>query len=161
MSKPMSQHETLTLPVRNGPPPKTESQPPHLQLSDRSPPDIHAALCEFAFGSLDHVREMPTLISVPSSRALWLDERMTAPAKAFMPPRGSREFAHVHADGSLHAVLDPASEAELLAKGWGEPHPWKHRGVNEMMVYAPRDREELEVVKSIIRASWRQAAVQA
>lgn len=61
-----------------------------------------------------------------------------------------REFAHVHPDPdhSLHMML-PMPVVELaIASGWGEPHPVARRGLippTAMMIYAPRDQDELTV----------------
>jgi len=85
---------------------------------------------------------------------LWLDENITAPTSAFMPPNGSREFAHLHQDGSFHLVIADADEREVIEKGWGLPHPWKNRGVNEILVNAPRNSEEIGLLKLVIEASY-------
>jgi hypothetical protein len=146
---------TFRLPHRTGEPPKTGLQPPQLQFSDQSPCDVYEKVAAWFFSSFPHAREEPTRISVPSSRALWLDENIAAPASAFMPPRGSREFAHLHEDGSFHLVMDEDDEAEVIQKGWGLHHPWKNRGVNEILVYAPRNTQEIEILKPVIEASYR------
>jgi len=85
---------------------------------------------------------------------MWLDENVPASSDAFMPPLGSREFAHTHADGSMHLMLTPSEEKVVLEAGWGELHPWHHRGVREILIYAPRDEKELETIKTIVRASY-------
>lgn len=90
---------------------------------------------------------------MPTSRALWLDENVDANPLAFMPPPGSREFAHLHADGSWHLVVDEELVQQIVDAAWGERHPWYDRGVLEVLVYAPRDHEEAEIVKSLIKAS--------
>ena len=112
-------------------------------------------MAKWFFSSFPHTREEPTRISVPTSRALWLDEDISASLSAFMPPPGSREFAHLHDDGSFHLVMDEDDEREVIAKGWGLHHPWKHRGVNEILVYAPRSDDEIEMLKPVIAASYR------
>jgi hypothetical protein len=112
-------------------------------------------MAEWFFSTFPHTREEPTRISVPTSRALWLDESINAKPEAFMPPPGSREFAHLHEDGSFHLVMAEADEEEVISKGWGLPHMWKDRGVNEILVYAPRTTEEIEILKPIIEASYR------
>ncbi|TFL16562.1 luciferase domain-containing protein [Jannaschia formosa] len=148
----------LQLEPRSGKRPVTGAEPPHLQHSQTSPVAIREAMAAWAFsGALPGVREEATRISVPSSRALWLDEAWAVAPGAFMPPPGSREFAHLHEDGSLHLTLSPRDEAEVLAKGWGEAHPWKHRGINEILVYAPRDEQEAAVVRHVLRASYAHA----
>lgn len=145
------QRQTLNFPHRKGQRPVTGDWLPHLQISQLSPEHIKAKLAEWCYTQLPGVREMPTLISVPTSRALWLDERINANPAAFMPPPGSREFAHLHADGSMHAALSQAAIDELQAKGWGEPHPLSHQ---TWMIYGPRDEAELEVTKQLVWDSY-------
>lgn len=145
----------LVLPTREGPQPETGLQPPQLQYSDTSPPEIVEALKAWAFSAFDHAREEPTRISVPSARALWLDEAIPAHSEAFMPPPGSREFTHFHADGSSHMVLSDEDEAIVMDAKWGIPHVFRDRGVREMLIFAPRNLEEVETVKRIVEASYR------
>ena len=70
------------------------------------------------------------------------------PAEAFQ--RGS-EFGHLHPehDGSLLLTLPPALYNEVLRAGWGEPHPIS----GTMLVFGPRDEDELEVVWRLVCAS--------
>jgi hypothetical protein len=147
--------QLLSLPQRVGAPPETGAKPPQLQYSETSPRDVYQAMAEWFFSTFPYTREEPTRISVPTSRALWLDESINAKPEAFMPPPGSREFAHLHEDGSFHLVMVAADEEEVISKGWGLPHMWKDRGVNEILVYAPRTVEEIEILKPIIEASYR------
>jgi hypothetical protein len=45
---------------------------------------------------------------------------------------------------------------EAVAAGWAEPHPVALRGLipsNAVMLYAPRDETELNVIERLIRAS--------
>lgn len=58
-------------------------------------------------------------ISVPTTRALWLDESISASASSFMPPPGSREFAHLHKDASFHLVMADEDKQKVIRKGWG------------------------------------------
>lgn len=147
--------KSFTLAKRTGNPPKTGLQPPQLQFSDTSPRDVYEKMARWFFTSFPHTREEPTRISVPTSRALWLDEEIAASPAAFMPPPGSREFAHLHKDGSFHLVMAEADENEVIEKGWGLHHPWKGRGVNEILVFAPRNTGEIEFLKPVIEASYR------
>lgn len=71
------------------------------------------------------------------------------------------EICHAHpSDGSLHLTLHPADAKTMLEAGWGERHPlakggWFERFVpgGFVMIYAPRDNQELEVVMEIVRAA--------
>jgi hypothetical protein len=149
----------VELPIRKGDPPEIGMQPPQLQFSDLGPEHIRLALKTWAFSTFPDVRENDTLISVPTSRALWLDEAVQAAHDdAFMPPLGSREFCHLHEDGSFHAVVDIPVEDEILAKQWGVRHMFYDRGVKEVLVYAPRNDDELNVAKRIITESFRYAS---
>ena len=151
--------ERFVLPTRTGEAPKIGQVPPQLQFSDLGPENIRLALKAWAFRAFPKAREHDTLISVPSSRALWLDESVPAAHDdAFMPPPGSREFCHLHEDGSLHAVMDMLVENEILTKDWGVRHMYYDRGVKEMLVYAPRDDHELRLAKRIIIESYRYAS---
>ncbi|MEH6448317.1 MAG: luciferase family protein [Oleispira sp.] len=143
------------MPVRTGEKPATNPVPPHLQYDQHSPRDIYKSLADWMFGSFPKSREHETLISVPSSRAMWLHESVKpTPPEGFMPPAHSREFAHLHKDGSIHVCLpDEDVEAVLKAK-WGEVHPYKHMGVNEILVYAPQNEEEMKVMQDVIIASY-------
>src|SRR5207248_6258349 len=98
------------------------------------------------------------MISVPGARALWLrDDAPAGPREAFMI---EREFAHLHPghDQSLHAAL-PADLAETaIEQGWAELHPVARSGLippTTVMLYAPRDAGELEVVYRLVLASYR------
>ena len=144
----------LKIKQRVGEKPVTNPQPPHLQITAQSPCDIYDALNAWVFNTFDLVREEPTRISVPTSRAMWLHESVEAMPDAFMPPIGSREFAHTHKDGSMHLMLHGEDERIVMEAGWGELHPWHHRGVREILAYAPRDKDELETVKTIVKASY-------
>ena len=149
----------LVLPVREGNPPEIGQEPPQLQFSDLGTEGIRSALKTWAFSTFPNVREHDTMISVPTSRALWLDEGVSAAHEdAFMPTPGSREFCHLHEDGSLHAVVDTPIEDEILKKQWGVRHMYFDRGVKEMLVYAPRNSDELVVAQRIITESYRYAS---
>ena len=149
----------IELPVREGEHPDIGQEPPQLQFSDLGPEEVRLALKAWAFSTFPNVTEQDTAISVPTSRALWLDERVTAAHEdAFMPTPGSREFCHLHEDGSFHAVVDVPIEDEILKKQWGVRHMYYDRGVKEMLVYAPRNDAELIVAKTIIAESYRYAS---
>jgi len=144
------------LPVRVGARPRTTPTNPHTQL-DQQPTDTRVIeeLARRAF-ALPGVVEEPSRISVPGARALVL-----APGEPVGPPDAfliDREFAHLHSapDHSLHAMLPTEVAAAAVAAGWAEPHPVALRGLippTAMMLYAPRDAAELDVVERLLRAS--------
>ena len=145
-----------SLPVRLGDRPRTTPTNPHTQL-DQQPTDL-AWVEELArrIFSLPGVIEQPSRISVPGARALVLaPEEATGPPEAFLI---DREFAHLHPapDHSLHAMLPAETVTEAVAAGWAEPHPVALRGLippTAVMLYAPRDEAELDVIEALVRAS--------
>jgi hypothetical protein len=142
---------------RPGPRPRTTPTNPHTQL-DQQPldPAVREELSSRLF-ALPDVEERPTMISVPGARALWLLDSVPAgPSEAFMI---EREFAHLHPgrDQSLHAAL-PADVARVaIEAGWAELHPVARMGLiprNTVMLYAPRDADELEVIYNLVVSSY-------
>ncbi|WP_341802615.1 luciferase family protein [Paralcaligenes ureilyticus] len=88
------------------------------------------------------------------------DDRARGPANAFML---STEFAHAHPvpDHSLHLTLPEPLCSEAIAAGWTEPHPLAgYPTVSALIVllYAPRDAEELTVACDLVTASWAYAS---
>jgi hypothetical protein len=150
--------QSSSLPPRLGQRPHTTPTNPHTQL-DQQPADagIRPMLAERLF-ALPDVEERPTLISVPGARALWLrDDVPPGPPEAFMI---EREFAHLHPGGdqSLHATLPPDLAESAIAAGWAELHPVARMGLipaTTVMLYAPRDQDELDVVHQLVVASYR------
>jgi hypothetical protein len=142
--------------VRVGDRPRATPTNPHTQLSQQ-PDDLQwvEELTRRVF-DLPGVVEEPSRISVPGARALVL-----APGEAAGPPEAfliGREFAHLHPapDHSLHAMLPTETVTEAVAAGWAEPHPVALRGLipaTAVMLYAPRDEAEMDVIESLVRAS--------
>jgi len=154
---------TFTLPQREGEPPKIGETVPQLQFSDKSPDNIRLLLSRWVFSTLPDVSEEDTRISVHTTRAIWLDEKVEAAhSDAFMPPPGGREFCHIHLDGSIHAVVADEVEDEIVRSNWGKRHPmYESHGVKEVIVYAPRDKDEVETLKKVILKSYEYATARA
>tara|TARA_B110000967_G_C18854973_1_gene546693 strand:- start:555 stop:1115 length:561 start_codon:yes stop_codon:yes gene_type:complete len=156
-NKIMSQQE-FSLPERKGETPQIGQVPPQLQFSDKSPRDIYQKFHDWMFTTFPKVRKEPTRISVPTSTAMWLDENENVGhIDAFMPPSGGREFTHIHLDGSFHTVVGTEVENEIIAKKWGVRHMYYDQGVKEVLVYAPRNEEEIDIVKTIVIKSYEYA----
>jgi hypothetical protein len=67
---------------------------------------------------------------------------------------GAVEVFHIHGvkDTSIHAVLPPDRAREVIEKGWGEPHTYADFET-QLMLYAPRDEDEIEVIAGLLRES--------
>lgn len=147
----------LSLPVRHGTSPATTATNPHKQLEQTPSRELYDELAERMY-SVPDAHEEPSKISVPGARALILDDDIEAgPGEAFII---DREFCHLHPpdDGSLHMALPQAVAEQARAQGWAELHPVAKRGMipeTVVMVYAPRDTEELAVVERLIQVSHR------
>jgi hypothetical protein len=94
--------------------------------------------------------------AVPGARALCLAADVPdGPAEAFIT---GREFAHLHAlpDSSLHLVLPAPLATVAVENGWGELHPLAGTGVpaGTLLVYAPRDPDEIDVILSLVERSY-------
>ncbi|MER5968861.1 luciferase family protein [Streptomyces sp. NPDC002055] len=139
---------------RTGDRPETGPEVPHLQFTQLSPPEIREELRRWMAAALPGVTTGRSEISAPGSWAVFLADVAPAEGARLMPPRWNAEFAHLHADGSLHLALDPADHATFLSSGWGEKHPLYDRGINVVMLYAPRTEAEVEVAKKVIAASY-------
>ena len=126
---------------------------PHAQIGVVPDPVVERELYRCAY-ALPGVENRPTVISVPGARALWLADDVDI-LRAEAIPRG-REFAHIHPDASLHAVLPPRRAHEAIAAGWAEQHPLAERldipGL--VLLYTPRSMAELGVVVGLIADSY-------
>jgi len=139
---------------RTGPRPRTTATNPHTQLSQNAPTELQERVFSLA-RSLPGVVVGPSAVSVPGARAFHLPGSPNAVRGAFMV---EREFAHIHppSDGSLHLVLPPGVVDGVIEKGWAERHPLAGlHGLpsNIVMVYGPRDMDELQIVEDLVRAA--------
>ncbi len=144
---------------RPGARPSTTPTNPHTQLTQNAPADLQERVFAFA-SSLVGVETGPSLVSVPGARALHLPAPFGGAREAFMV---EREFAHLHppSDGSLHMALPPDVVDRVIENGWAERHPLAGRHgfpANIVMVYGPRDDDELSAVEDLVRASHAFAA---
>jgi hypothetical protein len=149
----------LELPHRRGPRPVTSDGIPHQQQSDTPEPELYR-LMKARFLALRGTETGPSLISVPGATALFLPEHARCDPEAFF--RG-REFAHIHPpyDGSFHMILTERDCDAVLARGWGELHPFAESGRIQptvTMIYAPRDEAEVATVMDIAAAAFRRAS---
>lgn len=147
------------LPPRKRERPETRGIAPHRQVTQKASKESYdrlaAAIVEAAKKSGDRL-ELGTSCFEKHGTGLF----SKSPAKRTC----LGEICHAHpSDGSLHLTLHPADAMIVLQRAWGERHPlarddWGgffQRFVPSgfVMLYAPHDEEELEVVLQIIQAA--------
>lgn len=149
--------ESLTFPTRRGSRPQTTIVNPHQQL-EQQPGDIRfREALDAALKQLPDVTWTHSRISVPGAVALTLSPSdATGPDEAFMV---GTEFAHLHPhpDYSLHVTLPDDVARAAIDTGWVEQHPMARRGelpFGHVMVYAPRDDTEVDVVTQLVHISY-------
>jgi hypothetical protein len=141
---------------RKGTRPLVQGIAPQRQRTQRSPSAIYASLVtRLAALSLDPRNHLVQRTSCfeKNSAGLFTSSPITRTCGG--------EICHVHpSDGSLHLTLHPADAKVLLERRWGERHPlarggWCRRFVPKefVLVYAPRDQAEVEVIMGIVAAS--------
>lgn len=106
------------------------------------------------------VRSKQSRMASPRSHALYLSDACAAgPPEAFID---GHEFCHIHPlpEGSIHLTLPKVIRDEVVRLSWAERHPIAQAGMltTLLTVYAPRDREEMDAVLSLIVQSCRFAS---
>jgi hypothetical protein len=148
----------ILLPLRKGLRPETGSTLPHQQLTQLAPSDIRTEMRSWMDASFRNVRTGPSLVSDHVTWAMHLEGiPLARTARILAPIPGASEFAHMHVDGSWHLSLPAEDRWEVLAKGWGAIHPVAVYGINALLFYAPRHREELRCLQETVVASYRYA----
>jgi hypothetical protein len=154
-SKESKQGLLTHLPGRKGARPSVAGIAPHRQSNQKSSQEMHAKLTK-AIHSM--ATSNPHLFEGTSCFEKHGTGLFTKNSKR---KTCGGEICHAHAsDGSLHLTLHPADIKSMLEGGWGERHPlarggWFERFVPEgfVMIYAPRNDDELAVVLKIIHAA--------
>lgn len=75
----------------------------------------------------------------------------------------SREITHIHqnTDYSVHVVLAPKDALKVIQSGWGQLHGWagvkpfgrKLLPKQYVLLYAPRNEQEIEILLGVVKAS--------
>ncbi|KAL3470608.1 hypothetical protein BJX99DRAFT_264079 [Aspergillus californicus] len=163
-----------TLPQRTGPRPIVVGIAPQRQLSQKASPAVYDALAsEIRRFAHTHPNTLYTSTSCFEKHSTGIFYHLPDP----IPQQHQKKRPHNHritcngevchshpSDGSLHLTLHPADVKLVLERGWGQRHPlarddwwWVTRIVPSgfVMIYAPRNEEEIKVVGEIIRgAAW-------
>jgi len=146
---------------RDGPAPNTPTGIPHQQLNQNAPVAMQELLKE-NIATLTGIRFQNTPFSLAGSIGWRLEEHSAnGPMGAFI--RATTEFAHQHrpSDGSMHMLLPNRISEIVVRKGWGIIHPISDnisgKESEYIMLFGPRNVDELEVVWLISLASYYQA----
>jgi hypothetical protein len=93
-----------------------------------------------------------------SGDALLLSDKIVTPHK--IAKKMKREITHVHTgagsgDYSLHLTVSPTDCKKIITKKWGERMGLAGTLMPEeyLIIYTPRDKEEVAVVKDIVAAA--------
>jgi phospholipase/carboxylesterase len=122
---------------------------PHRQLDPLVIPSVIGDLHERVF-ALPEVEPRESLL-VPGATAIWIRPDILIGRPECIV--AGREVAHIHLDGSLHAVLPLGLIPDAESAGWVEPHPWA--GVQPgfeafVLIFSPRSSEEVDVAFDLV-----------
>jgi len=154
-----------TLPARSGERPTKGWHPiPQRQVTQLPSEDVivavQSALLEIHAAFYD-VTEQRTSGFEKHGPAIFVKKDVPEENVAKVVVKSKREVAHVHeTDGSAHVVMASHADCrEVVEKGWGERHPLAGVMVPKeyLLIYAPRDWDEVNVVRGIVEAAVRGA----
>lgn len=159
-----------SLPYRPGPRPVVQGIAPHRQTTQTGNATTYEALTSHLASIVDTHAHSHGLYADTSCFEKHSVGIFCAPGFCFRATCKG-EVCHAHpSDGSLHLTLHPADVRVVLEKGWGQRHPmareeegcWWWALVKRwysavpsgfVMIYAPRDEEEVAAVLEIVRAA--------
>ncbi len=146
------------IPNRPGPSPTATFEIPHQQLNQPAPIIVQEELIT-AVAALPNVLLWESPNSLPGAIGWILGESLDTDEKGDLI--AGSEFGHQHRNevGSMHLSLPTAASQIVLEKGWAVLHPFStvihgSRAVDYLLVYAPRDNEDLKIVWLIVQASY-------
>ncbi|OAQ72629.1 hypothetical protein VFPPC_00555 [Pochonia chlamydosporia 170] len=145
------------LPYRSGPRPRVAGIAPQRQLDQHGSRHSYQALRR-AMVKLGN----RSPLKFGTERSCVEKHGLALFAKHALRTNCQGEIVHVHdSDHSMHMCLHPDDIGEVLDKGWGQMHPLARKGwflqmpvaANFVMIYAPRNEHELQIVYRIIEAA--------
>jgi hypothetical protein len=146
------------IPDRPGPNPTATFEIPHQQLNQPAPIVVQEELIT-AVAALPNVLLWESPNFLPGAISWILGESLNTDEKGDLT--AGSEFGHQHRNevGSMHLNLPAAASQIVLEKGWAVLHPLSavihgSRAVDYLLVYAPRDNEDLKIVWLIVQASY-------
>ncbi|KAK1143960.1 hypothetical protein N8T08_005869 [Aspergillus melleus] len=168
------------LPYRLGPPPLVTGIAPQRQLTQRSTKHIYKHLAraieelvqanpkEYVLGTSCFEKHSTGIFASPCTTTTTTTPSAPSTGGKHRRNTCNGEICHSHPiDGSLHLTLHPADVRVLIERGWGQRHPlaWEEETSRRwlcgtrfvpagfVMVYAPRDEDEVRVVMEVVRAA--------
>jgi len=165
--------EILALPGRKGDRPVVMGIAPQRQFNQCPEPEMNnRVLALFSSFVQTNAKLLQERLSHVEKHhyALFVHPGVLSKPKTTLPEISTifnGELGHVHGETSLHLLFSPADARVIIEKGWAERHrcartqPWYFGGMKNMwgigdsflLVYAPRDDTELEILGILIRAS--------
>lgn len=158
----------LSVPIRKGVRPEVGDIVPHRQLSQQRSEVQKDALDglfdAFIQNNLDLVEKKVSHYETHNA-ALYVKSNVIRDDAERLPDTcviAQGEIGHVHADSSVHLYFSPTDAAVIMDKGWGERHRLAKRiwgkpviGIDctYILLYIPRDQEELAVLRTLLHAS--------
>ena len=141
------------LPTRYGDRPETSKEGPHSQRTQNASPSIWGELVAKAF-AIEGVTQGHSRVSMADSMAGLVVGLPKEHGAWSLATDGPIEAFHIHGvtDTSIHAVLPSEIAMEVIKKGWGEPHTYADFDT-QIMLYAPRTHEEIEVIVALLTKS--------
>ncbi len=137
--------------------PKVSPYPiPHRQLDQLADLAIRSQLSELFDRSVDrHADHVRYALSHFEKRHPAITLKC---AEGSVGAASHGEIAHIHpSDNSMHMVLSPSDAVAAIEMGWAERHGLAGLAVGlpptYVMVYSPRDQEDLTVIKDLLEAA--------
>ena len=148
------------LPARKTSRPRTLRGPLHIQCSGHGDRKYIDQLVRDVL-SWPHVEALPDASNPPTAIPIRLDENAATLDSA--PFISAREFARVLLGApTIYLALPLVCAHWAIVRGWAEPHYLSSFGLmpaGAVVVYTPKDREQLSVCYALFYAAYRSAFV--
>jgi hypothetical protein len=150
--------------LQERPPPKPRLMPrilpqrqvPDKALSTASQTRLHDIILAIASAHPDVFEIKPSHTEGKTTDGLYARKELKTLNPIARDKILDHEIAHAHpADNSLHVWLSDRDAAKVVETGWGQRFclPFVNKGW--VMIYAPRNMDEVETVEEIVKAAAR------
>lgn len=152
----------IDLPIRSSPRPKLmprilpQRQVPDKILSTASQTRLHSIVSSLAEAHSDVFEVKPSHTEGKTTEGLYARHDLKTLNPVARDKILDHEIGHTHpADDSLHVWLSDRDAIEVVSKGWGQRFCLTFVKKGWVMIYAPRNMDEVEVVERIVKAAAR------